>query len=125
MFTDVDSRRVGGSMVPPEWEEVHRLVKHLHGFAKFRFDYRIVWKSKTFMFDTTTPAFGMGVYGREGPAHNPMPRLIAECFDPEHACSVLRMLIVAEEDRESDRDRRTRASVQKIEDAFDKQLTRS
>ena len=121
MFTDVDTRQVGGSMVPPEWEEVHRLVKHLHGFAKFRFDYRIVWKSKTFKFDTTTPAFGMGVYRREGSSYEPRSVLIAECFDPEHACSVLRMLIVAEEDRESDRDRKTRVSVQKMYTVFDKQ----
>lgn len=120
MFTDVDTRQVGGGIVPPEWEEVHRLVKHLHGFTKFRFDHRIVWKSKTFMLNKITPVFGMGVYRREDPPSNPSSRLIAECFDPEHACSVLRMLIVAEEDRESDRDRKTRVSVQKINNAFDK-----
>ena len=124
MFTDVDSRRVKVE-VPPEWSTVSHLAVRLHGFDKFRFDYRIVWKRKTFMFDTTTPDFGMGVYRREGSSYEPRSVLIAECFDPEHACSVLRMLIVAEEDRETDRQRKTRMAVQKIENAFDKQQTRS
>ena len=119
MFTEVDSRQMKAA-VPPEWSAVSHLAVRLHGFTRFRFDYRIVWKRKTFMFDTTTPEFGMAVYRRDGHAAHPMPppRLIAECFDPEHACSVLRMLIVAEEDRETTAQKATREVVNNIDKYF-------
>lgn len=118
MFTELDARLTKVE-VPPEWSTVSHLAVRLHGFTRFRFDYRIMWKRKAFMFDTTAPEFGMAVYRRDGHAVNPRtPRLIAECFDPEHACSVLRMLIVAEEDRETAAQKATREVVNNIDKYF-------
>jgi hypothetical protein len=118
MFTELDARLTKVE-VPPEWSTVSHLAVRLHGFDKFRYDYRIVWKRKAFMFDATAPEFGMAVYRRDGTTgYASRPALIAECFDPEHACSVLRMLIVAEEDRETADKKATREVVNNIDKYF-------
>lgn len=120
MYADVDSRTVGGGGAPPipaEWEKAESLAKRLNAFTKFRYEYRIMWKRRALAFRTDMPEFGMRVIRRNFSPDSGVTTVV-ECFEPEHAESVLRMLIVAEEDRETDYERSSRKALSSIEKHF-------
>lgn len=106
--------------LPLEWEEVEHLVKTAGRFIRFRYEYQVVWKRRALSLRTDLPEFCMEIVrwdkNRAGTKRVP----VAECFDPEHACSVLRLLIAHEEDRETEHERVVRLTVNKIDNGFNK-----